>query len=66
MSHRHEKQHSPSPTAASPKQGARKNVGENTLAFRGQTKPLYHPRGQQRGEIKKQAQLLAGFVTLGK
>lgn len=43
-----------------------RNVGENTLDFRGETKPHHKPRGQQRGKIKKQAWLLAGFMTLSK
>ena len=69
VSHRREKpqeMHSSSPSEAFQKQGARKNIGENTLDFRGETKPHHQPRGQQRGKIKKEAWLLAGFMTLSK
>ena len=83
VSHRHEKpqkKHFLSLAAVSPKQGARKNVGENALDFRGQTKRAHayththtHTRThtptkgvQQRGKNKGQAQLLVGFVTLSK
>lgn len=71
VSHRHEKpqkQRSPSPTAASQKQGTRKNVVENTLDFKKQTKhppPPPPPAGPAEGEKQEASTAILLLCDLG-
>lgn len=68
VSHRHEKspkKRSPSPTAASQKQGPQDNIGGNTLDFRGQRPPQKGPEQGKEREARTAISLLCdlGQVT---